>query len=221
MRPVSPAALLSELAGLAVSLVPRGPLGRGWLRMGIDGADAAGPGGLADDLVAPIRLRGHEVIRVRADDHLRPASLRYEHGRTDPDSFYGDWWDFDGLRREVLDPLAPDGTGRVRPIRWDAGADRASRTDFQQAPPGAVTILSGPFLLGRGLTLDLVVHLDLTPAALARRTPEPLAWTLPAYARYAREVNPTALADVVVKLDDPRHPAVSRVAVPGSAGGRR
>jgi hypothetical protein len=84
-----------------------------------------------------------------------------------------------------------------------------------------VTILSGPFLLGRGLPLDLVVHLDLSPAALARRTPEPLAWTLPAYARYTREVNPAALADVVVKLDDPRHPAVSRVAVPRSAGGRR
>jgi hypothetical protein len=221
MRPVSPAALLAELAGLAVSLVPRGALGRGWLRVGIDGADAARPGELADDLVAPIRLRGHEVIRVRADDHLRPASLRYEHGRTDPDSYYDDWWDTDGLRREVLEPLAPGGSGRIRTVRWDSAADRASRSDFQDTPPGAVTVLSGPFLLGRSLPLDLVIHLELTAAALARRTPEPLAWTLPAYARYDREVHPTALADVVVKLDDPRHPAVARVAVPGRAGGRR
>ncbi len=221
MRPVSPEALRVELAMLAVSLVPRGALGRGWLRVGIDGADAAGPGELADDLVDPIRLRGHEVIRVRADDHLRPASLRFEHGRADPDSFYEDWWDLDGLRREVLDPLAPGGSGRIRPVRWDAHADRANRSDFIEAPPGAVTILSGPFLLGRGLPLDLVVHLDLSPAALARRTPQPLAWTLPAYARYSHEVEPTTLADVVVRFDDPRHPAVSRVAVPGSAGGRR
>jgi hypothetical protein len=189
--------------------------------MGIDGADAAAPGELADDLVAPIKLRGHDVIRVRADDHLRAASLRFERGRTDPDSFYEDWWDFDGLRREVLDPLAPGGSGLVRPVRWDAAADRASRSDFIEAPPGTVTILSGPFLLGRGLPLDLVVHLDLTPAALARRTAEPLAWTLPAYARYSEEVRPNALADVVVRFDDPRHPAVSRVAVPGSASGRR
>jgi hypothetical protein len=215
MRPVSPAALLAELAGLAVSLVPRGAFGRGWLRMGIDGADAARPGEMADDLVAPIKLRGHEVIRVRADDHLRPASLRFERGRTDPDSFYEDWWDLDGLRREVLEPLAPGGSGRIRPVRWDAGSDRASRSVFVEAPAGAVTILSGPFLLGRGLPLDLVVHLDLSAAALTRRTPEPLAWTLPAYARYAREIGPVALADVVVRLDDPRHPAVSRVAVPG------
>jgi hypothetical protein len=213
VRPVSPAALLVELAVLAVSLVPRDAVGRGWLRMGIDGADAANPGELADRLVEPIRARGHEVIRVRADDHLRPASLRFERGRADPDSFYEDWWDTDGLRREVLDPLAPGGTGRIRPVRWDAAADRASRSEFEQAPPGAVTILSGPFLLGVGLPLDLVVHLDLSPAALARRTPQPLAWTLPAYERYRREVGPTQLADVVVKMDDPRHPAVSRAAV--------
>src|SRR5271154_6685634 len=136
MRPVSPEALHLELAMLAVSLVPRGAIGRGWLRMGIDGADAAGPGGLADDLIAPIKLRGHEVIRVRADDHLRTASLRFEHGRPDPDSFYEDWWDVDGLRREVLAPRAAGGSGRIRPVRWDAHADRASRSEFVDAPPG-------------------------------------------------------------------------------------
>src|SRR5215471_7146538 len=135
MRPVSPEALRLELAMLAVSMVPRGALGRGWLRMGIDGADAASPGGLADDLVAPIKLRGHEVIRIRADDHLRPASLRFEHGRTDPDSYYDDWWDFDGLRREVLEPLAPGGSGRIRTVRWDAATDRASRSEFEEVPP--------------------------------------------------------------------------------------
>ncbi len=210
MRPVSPGALLDELARLAVGRVPRGQWGRGWLRVGLDGADAADPGGLADQLSAPIRLRGHEVVRVRAEDHLRSASLRYERGRTDPDSFYDDWFDLDGLRREVLDPLEPGGTGRIRAVRWDAAADRASRQDFIVVPAGAVVILSGPLLLGRGLPLDLAVHLDLSPAALARRTPEALAWTLPAYTRYLREVDPAAVADVVVRMDDPRHPAIAR-----------
>jgi len=54
------------------------------------------------------------------------------------------------------------------------------------------------------------VHLELSPAALARRTPTDLEWTLPAYARYADEVDPAAVADMVVRLDDPRHPAVAR-----------
>jgi hypothetical protein len=210
MRPVSPAALLVEVATLAVSLLPRGPYGRGWLRVGVDGADAARPDAFADELVDPVRLRGHEVVRVRTGDHLRPASLRYERGRADPDSFYDDWWDFDGLRREVLDPMAPGGTGRIRPQRFDAGRDRAHRQDFLEVPPGTITVLSGPFLLGRGLPLDLTVHLDLSAGALRRRTPEELAWTLPAYERYADEVDPAALADVVVRYDDPAHPAVAR-----------
>lgn len=45
-------------------------------------------------------------------------------------------------------------------------------------------------------------------AALARRTPGEQRWTLPAYARYEQEVAPQAVADVVVRVDDPRRPAV-------------
>ena len=56
--------------------------------------------------------------------------------------------------------------------------------------------------------LDLVVHLDLTPAALDRRTEPAQRWTLPAYRRYAGEVMPTLTADIVVRVDDPAHPAV-------------
>ena len=55
---------------------------------------------------------------------------------------------------------------------------------------------------------DLVVHLDLTPAALDRRTEPAQRWTLPAYRRYAGEVMPTLVADVVVRVDDPGRPAV-------------
>jgi hypothetical protein len=71
-----------------------------------------------------------------------------------------------------------------------------------------VVIVSGPLLLGRGLPFDVTIHLDLSTGALARRTPPELAWTLPAYARYAQEVDPTARADIVVRADDPRHPAL-------------
>ena len=58
----------------------------GWLRVALDGAPPTRPGELADGLVDPLRLRGRPVLRVRAGDFLRPASLRFEHGRTDPDA---------------------------------------------------------------------------------------------------------------------------------------
>jgi hypothetical protein len=201
LRPISPDALARELARRILALP-------GWVRVGIDGADAAGPGELADSLVDLVQVGGRAAVRVRAADQLRPASLRWERGREDPDSFYFDWLDADGLRREVLDPLDPGGNGRIRPQRWDAAADRASRAGFVDVPPGGVLLLSGPLLLGGDLPLDLTVHLELSAAALARRTPAELAWTLPAYERYADEVMPARIADVVVRMNDPRHPAI-------------
>nr|WP_205863908.1 uridine kinase [Planosporangium mesophilum] len=188
-------------------IVAGAPSGR-WLRVGVDGPPPAGPHDLADALVTPLRVRGRPVQRVRADDFLRPASLRLERGRTDPDAFYEDWLDVRGLTREVLDPLGSAGTGRILPTLWDADRDRATRAGYVTVPDSGVLLLSGALLLGTGLPLDLVVHLEMSPAALARRTVEADRWTLPAYRRYADEVDPPMLADVVVRVDDPRHPAL-------------
>jgi hypothetical protein len=202
-RPVTPALLVEELADLIA-----GRPGEPWLRVAVDGAAPARPHDLADALADPLRVRGRPVRRVRADDFLRPASLRLERGRTNPDAFYEDWLDVRGLTREVLAPLGRDGTGKILPSLWDTGTDRATRAGYVTLPPGGVLLLSGTLLLGTGLPLDLVVHLELSPAALARRTPDGERWTLPAYLRYVSEVDPALLADVVVRVDDPRHPAV-------------
>jgi hypothetical protein len=201
IRPISPEALVEELA----TRIAGHP---DWVRVAVDGAEAARPEQLADGLVAPLRALGRETVRVRSRDHLRPASLRFERGREDPDSFYEDWLDVPGLAREVLVPLDPGGSGRIRAVRFDARTDRASRAGFQAVAPGTVLVLSGALLFGHGLPLELTVHCELSPGALARRTPPELAWTLPAYRRYAQEVDPAAWADVVVRCDDPLHPAV-------------
>ena len=71
-----------------------------------------------------------------------------------------------------------------------------------------MVVVDGPLLLGRGLPAELTVHLALSPAALARRTPPDEAWTLPAYARYAAEVDPVAVADLVVRADHAARPAL-------------
>ncbi|MBG0818878.1 uridine kinase [Planomonospora sp. ID82291] len=179
-----------------------------WVRVAVDGAPAARPGELADALAGPLRLRGREVLRVSAWDFLRPASLRFEHGRTDPDAFYEDWLDAGGLTREVLAPLDPGGSGKVLPSLWNTATDRATRAPYVTLPPGAVLLLDGALLLGRWLPFELTVHLRLSPGALARRTDPELRWTLPAYERYELEAEPAETADVVVRVDDPRHPAV-------------
>jgi hypothetical protein len=203
VRPVSPDILAEELAD---ELLSREPDSR--LRVAIDGPPAADPGRLADALVAPLRLRGRPAVRVDTADFLRPASVRLEFGRENPDSYYAGWFDEAGLAREVLDPAGPKGSGRVLTRLWNAQTDRAARDPYHDLAPDAVLLVSGPLLLGGGLIFDFTVHLEVSPAALARRTPPAQLWTLPAFARYAAEVAPATFADVVVRLDDPRRPAL-------------
>lgn len=198
VRPITVDGLAGEVAE-AISLRS------GWVRAAVDGADAARPGELADRVAERLRVRRH-VLRVSAKDFLRAASLRYEFGRQDPDSYYDGWLDVKGLTREVLAPLEPGGTGRVVPSLWDAEKDRATRAPYQVLPPDAVVILDGPLLLGQGLPFDFSVHLSLSAGALRRRTEE--QWTLPAFERYLSEVRPQDWADVVVRVDDARHPAL-------------
>jgi hypothetical protein len=205
---VSPAALADELADRVTALpVP-------WVRVAVDGAPSTRPGQLAEALVGPLRLRGRSALHVPADGFLRAASLRLERGRTNPDAFYEDWLDVGALSREVLEPLAPGGTGRVLPSLRDPDADRPTRAPYVDLPPGGVVLVSGALLLGGLLardaapTFDLAVHLAQTPAALARRLDAAVQWTLPAYERYRAEVMPELVADVVVRADDPDHPAV-------------
>jgi hypothetical protein len=201
IRPITPDGLVQLIADLVMARP-------GWCRAGIDGPPPAAPQDLAERVAGVLRARGRAALGVRTGDFLRPRSLRLERGRTDPDSFYEDWLDLNGLRREVLDPLAPGGSGRVLPTLWNPATDRATRASYVELAPGGVLLLSGAFLLGAGLPLDISVHLAVSRAALARRTPEAEAWTLPAYSRYAREVGPAFFADVVARYDDPLHPAV-------------
>ncbi len=202
-RAISPALLVEQIA----DRIAREPHDA-WVRVAIDGAPVAEPGRLADQLVDPLRIRGRQVLRVSADDFLRPASLRLEFGRTDPDVYYSEWLNTEALKREVFGPLAPGGSGRVLPSLWDAATDRATRADYVDLAAGGVLVLDGALLLGLGLPLDVTVHLSLSVAALARRTPDEESWTIPAYQRYRDEVDPENSADFVVRMDDVRHPAL-------------
>ena len=107
----------------------------------------------------------------------------------------------DALEREVLTR-----DGAYLPALWDAVADRSARRSVEPVPPGAVLLVDGVLLLGRGLPADLVVHVALSPSALRRRgVPD---WQLPAFAAYDREVRPGDACDVLVRAEDPARPAV-------------
>ncbi|MFF9348512.1 uridine kinase [Streptomyces sp. NPDC014734] len=183
--------------------------GGSWLKVAVDGAPAAPAGEFAGRVAQALRLRGRAVLVVSVEGFLRPASLRYEYGKEDPDSYYGGWFDTGALWREVFGPLEAGGSGRVLPDLWDPVTDRATRSPYRCLPEGGVLVLYGPLLLGHWFPFDLGVHLRLSPGALRRRTAEREQWTLPAFARYESEVGPGDRADAAVRVDDPLRPAWS------------
>lgn len=200
-RPISPELLVVEVTEAIITRP-----GEQWTRVAVDGAPPTDTAAFADRLGDELRVRGRAVHRVSATDFLRPASLRFERGRTDPDARHGDWLDVSALNREVFEPLAPGGSGRVLPTFWDASADRATRADYVELAGGGVLVLDGEMLLGRGFPLDCSVHLWLSRAALVRRMTDD--WALPAFERYDSTVRPLHQADFAVRVDDPAHPAL-------------
>lgn len=166
-------------------------------RVLVDGPPCADPDTFAAALIEPLRALGRPAVHVRATTFWRDASLRLEYGRQDLES-YPDWLDTDALRREVLD-AAPD--GHYLPSLRDPSTNRSTREPVHALPDGAVVLVSGSLLLGRGLPAERTVHLLMPPDARRRRTPDDESWTLPAFDEYDRRVEPAETADVAVRVD--------------------
>lgn len=175
------------------------------VRLGVDGPVEQDTAGFADLVAAALADSAVPVARVSARDFLRARSIRFEHGRDDPDACYDLWYDVPALRREVLDAVTERGTWLPR-LR-DPETDRSVRADPRPMPPGGVVVLDGRFLLRDDVrdALDVTVHLSVSPAARERRVAEPAV--LGAWERYLADDEPERKADVVLRFDHPDRPA--------------
>lgn len=212
-RPLDVPALAALVAERAVALAdPRADAGgRRYARVAVDGPVPQDTALLAGAVSEAISALGRPVARVRAEDFLRPRSVRLEAGPADPDTGYERWVDHLALRREVLDPLGPGGRGRWLPTLWDAVTDRATRAEPHAATPGTVAVVDGPFLLRweTADAFDVSVHLVVSEAAVRRRLPPAEADRMTgAWRRYTDETWPQTRADLVVRFDRPAHPAL-------------
>jgi hypothetical protein len=183
------------------------------VRLAVEGPVASDAEALADAVAAELTDRAVPVARVHAAEFLRARSLRLEHGAQDPDAFFDGWYDLAALRREVLDPLGPGGVMHWLPGLRDPLTDRPLRRPRIYAAPGTVAVVDGMFLARWDVAdaVDLLVHLDVAPAARARRVPDDeRARVLPAWAHYLQWYAPADRAAFVVRYDRPSHPALLR-----------
>jgi hypothetical protein len=176
------------------------------LRVAFDGPRFANLSLLASAVGSHLETAGRPAALIDAQTFYRDAALRFEYGKTDVESFYTGWLDTAALNREVLVPVA--GSGRYLPSLRDPVTNRSTRAEPVSLAPQGILILNGELLLGIGLAVDATLYASVSRPARRRLTRQEWAWTLPAFDRYDIDVDPSSVADVVLRYDDPRRPAI-------------
>ena len=211
--------LLDRLVGTIESVTIPHPL-----RVAVDGPPAAGKTTLADELALLLRSRGREVIRATTESFQLPRAQRYRRGEFSPEANYHDAFDYDTLRRVLLDPLGPDGDRCYQQAVYDLDTDAALSPPVTTAAADAVLRLDGVFLLRPELigrwdlsifvsvafeqTLDRARTRDLARLGSAAEVERRFRTRyIPAQKLYFATARPADHADIIVHNDEPRRPA--------------
>lgn len=187
----------------------------------IDGTSCVGKTTLADELTVVLEGAGLLVVRVSGDDFHQPREVRHRRGRLSAQGYLEDSYDFERLRRLVLDPVR-QGERSVRTASYDLAEDVPVTPEPVELTASAVVLVEGEFLLVPELvdTWDLGILLIADPAVILARgldrdadlgSPDEvreryLRRYLGAWALHEERDDPWSLADVVVDVSDPAQP---------------
>ncbi len=212
-------AVCAEIAAALTCVPTESPL-----RVAVDGITASGKTTFADALADAVRARGRKCVRVSMDGFHNPRAIRHRQGRESAAGYYEDAYDFDSLRRLLLDPLGPSGDRWYRTAVIDLASDEQVYVPPQRAEDDMILVVDGSFLQ-RDVrdAWDYVVYLRAEFAAAAERGAARDAAALgsldearrlfevryhAAGRRYLDEVSPETTADIVVDNNDPTRPFV-------------
>jgi uridine kinase len=201
----------------AIALVPAA----GIVRVAIDGVDGAGKTHLADELAALLQSAGRTTIRASVDGFHNPQAVRYQRGRTSPEGFFNDSYDYDQLKAVLLDPLSPGGSRQYMVAIFDHRSDAPVLAADRMASVGDILLFDGIFLHRPELrgywdySIFLEVQFSVSIPRGAQRgegSPDPAAPYNHRYVRgqelYLRTCEPTCFATAVINNDDLRAPYV-------------
>jgi uridine kinase len=197
--------------------------GRGILKVAIDGVDGAGKTSLADRLAQVLDAGGIRVIRAGIDGFHNPRAIRHARGKDSPEGFFRDSYDLAALRRELLDPLGPRGSGMIRRAVFDWRTDSVVQGPGEMAERTGALLFDGIFLHRPELRAywDVSIFLDVPFADSYRRMaqrdgsdPDPFALANRRYLAgqklYCSECDPRRQADILVDYTDLDTPLIGR-----------
>jgi uridine kinase len=201
-------------------------LGPGRLRVAVDGPTGAGKTCFGHELAAALRGLGRSTLRASFDDFKHPWRHAHEHGydRVTGEGYYRNAYDFGSARDLLLKPAGPNGHGEVVLCGHDPLTGEDHRATTVSAPSDAILIVDSVFAfrpeyndcweyriwlevdpdvaLHRGVSRDTAAE-GLEDATRVHRDRYGVAERI-----YVAEVNPRALADIVIDNTDLKRPRI-------------
>ncbi|MET9229301.1 uridine kinase [Lentzea sp. NPDC003310] len=199
-----------EINEVADLLPPRG-------LVAVDGVDGAGKTTFCDALAGVLRADGREVVRASVDDFHHPSAIRWRRGRTSPEGFFLDSFDYGRFVGHLLAPFAAGEP--FRRASHDLETDAYADPPAEVASPDALLLVDGIFLHRDEVVAhwDFSVFLDVdfavSVARMAGRDGSPPDPGDPRNRRYVegqrlylRSCDPAARASLVIDHNGHRPP---------------
>ncbi|WP_243063697.1 uridine kinase [Humibacter sp. RRB41] len=193
------------------------PAGR--VIVAVDGAEGSGTDAFADDLAAVYREAGTATARASMRDFHLPREKRHASGPADPGDYYLRSFDYETLKRVLIDPFLMAGSTGFQTTAFDVRRNAPVLSAWQTGPADIALIVDGPFLLRPAIRgawhFSVLLDVPLTEVyarlALSQgRDPDPEAQANARYVggwrRYGEEEEPQFLASAVVDLADQERP---------------
>lgn len=195
------------------------------VRVAVDGVDAAGKTTLADELRPVLAGLQRDVIRASIDGFHYPRAIRYRRGPNSPEGYFHESFNYPALIDELLAPLGPAGDRHFRRAVFDYRADRPVEMPQESAPPSAMLIFDGVFLLRPELRphfdFSIFVRADFTVTVTRAEARDRALFGhagdvrrryeqryIPGQQIYLCTAQPEQYASVVIDNNDPERPAV-------------
>jgi len=188
-------------------------------RVAIDGVDGAGKTFMADELAASLNPSGRPIIRASMDSFHNPREIRYRLGKSSPEGFFRDSYNYEKLKSLLLDPLSPGGTRLYQDAAFDHRTNKEVSAPARVAPEKSIFVIDGIFLHRPELCCywDFSMFLDVDfevsfPRCAARGdgSPDPRAESNRRYRDgqrlYFAECKPKDFATVVIDNNDLERP---------------
>jgi uridine kinase len=171
-----------------------GNYAKGRTLIAVDGVNATSE--FADALAARLGKGSHAVFRASMSRFSKPKAERDARGLDRADGEYNGAFDYELLRRVLIEPFKLGGSAGFVTAAFDSDRDAPILMQWKTAPQDATLIVDGPFLNRpelRGLW-NFSVWLDESGDV-------PAAQKL-----YVAEANPRSRASAIVGYGDPEHP---------------